>query len=299
VSQPTHVAFADESQYNTGRYRAVALVSVPYALSSGARDALQEILRTSGMYEFKWSRLSGARDRFAALKLVEYAVARALDRTLRIDVVSWDIEDCRHDVPGRDDIANLQRMYYHLFKNVLHRRWPPAGTWRLHPDEQTALNWDDSVRFLEKAGSHVEVEECPLFPNEPLRVGLRRAFNIDDITTCKSHEEPLIQLADLFAGLSTFSRTAYARYAEWKEKKDPQRDLFATEPETPARFSRADEERNTVMEHLNTTCKCHKLGVSLKSSCGLRTFDPCMPLNFWHYTPQHDRDRAPQKRRKT
>jgi hypothetical protein len=56
-----------------------------------------------------------------------------------------------------------------------------------------------------------------------------------------------------------------------------------------------DKARLPVILHLNRRSKSHRLGVSLSTHGYLRTPNPANPLNFWHYTPQHDEDRAPTR----
>ncbi|OYW04890.1 MAG: hypothetical protein B7X11_02445, partial [Acidobacteria bacterium 37-65-4] len=133
-TNPSHVGFSDESQHNQGRFRSVALLSMALSDARSWHTALRGLLDESGVAEFKWSRLGGARERFAANKLLNFAVHEARHRRLRADVLIWDTEDGRHKVEGRDDQANLQRMYFHLHVNVLHRRWGHESTWKLHPD---------------------------------------------------------------------------------------------------------------------------------------------------------------------
>ncbi len=170
----------------------------------GVKDELQQLLKESDVSEFKWERLSSARERFAALKLVEFAIGKASTDSLRIDVLTWDAEDSRHKVRRRDDVANLERMYYHLFKYVLRERWPDGSIWELRPDENTALKWNSVQDFLEYASSKTEMRR-DLFTKGKFILRLKKEFRIEKITPSKSHKEPLIQLADLFAGLSVYS----------------------------------------------------------------------------------------------
>jgi len=120
----SHVGFSDESYWNIGRYRSLGLVTTSVDLHASLENELLCLLEKSEVREFKWKKLDGAKERFAAIKMCEFAIENALARKLRVDVLIWDIQDSRHNVPGRDDIANLQRMYYHLFRNVLRARWP-------------------------------------------------------------------------------------------------------------------------------------------------------------------------------
>jgi hypothetical protein len=257
-------------------------------------NELLRLLEESGVSEFKWNELDGARERFAAIKMCEFAIENALARKLRVDVLIWDIQDSRHNVPGRDDIANLQRMYYHLFRNVLRARWPDDAIWRLHPDEHTALDWETVKDCLEAKSTSIQ-EDCTLFPVVGLKVRLCREFGIEEIQTVSSGEHPLLQLADLFAGLAAFSHEKFDEYRMWLATTSPQMFLL-DEARASIDPSRASQERFEVLKRFDEMCKEKKLGVSLKTTRGLWTPDPKNPINFWLYGPQHPEDKAPQKR---
>jgi len=278
----THVGFADESYWNIGRYRSLGLVTASVELVDRLQGDLKRLLHESGVAEFKWKKLDGAKERFAAIKICEFAIENALARKLRVDVLIWDIQDSRHNVPGRDDIANLQRMYYHLFRNVLRARWPNDAVWRLHPDEHTALDWETMRDCLENASVTVE------------RFSLRREFGIEEIRPIPSDQHPLLQLADLFAGLAAFSHERFDEYQKWLHTASPQ-PILVNEAKARADLSRASQERFEVLKRFDETCNQKKLGVSLMNKRGLWTPDPQRPINFWCYEPQHPEDKAPQK----
>src|SRR5690242_3567358 len=96
----THIAFADETHHNVGRYRGVALISMPYDLAALASHDVRHLLTQSDVSEFKWSKLRTAKTRFAAMKLLDYVIAHAITGDLRVDVLTWDTEDFRHKVIG-------------------------------------------------------------------------------------------------------------------------------------------------------------------------------------------------------
>lgn len=283
----THIAFADETNYNRGTFPGIALVSTTKTAVSQIRHDISHILKNSGVGEFKWSRLHSAKRKFAATQLIDYAIKQALTSHLRIDILTWDVRDSRHRVPKPDRIANLQRMYYHLFRNVLRARWPDEAIWHLCPDEHTAIRWQELHGFLEQ-NSHSK--NARLYtPSQHLQ----KEFHIFKITQCQSDQEPLIQLADFFAGIGSYSRANYHKLCAWKEQTPNQQlDLF---PTSPVRFSHADKVRCAVITELNGRCKKHRLGVSLNTHHGLRTLNPHYPINFWWYTPQHKADRAPSR----
>src|SRR6185436_12586724 len=135
----SHLAFSDETRFNVGRYRGIALVTVARGPQASISGEVGEILLEAGVGELKWQKLRTARDRFAALSVMDCAMRHVQAGDLRIDTLLWDIEDTRHKVARRDDQQNLHRMYYHLFKNVLALRWPEGATWRLLPDEHASM----------------------------------------------------------------------------------------------------------------------------------------------------------------
>lgn len=287
----THVGFSDESNWNTGRFRSLGLVTAPL----DHLEDLERKARASSVAELKWSRLTGARERSAALSMCDLAVQAACEGKLRVDVLVWDIQDERHDVRGRDDVANLQRMYYHLFRNVLRARWPDDAVWRLHPDEHTAMNWQAVEDCLQSVAQQYAVDRS-LFTGGKFRVRLRREFGIEEIRPVSSGRHPLLQLADLFAGMAVFSRNKFPQYRTWlsEREREGQSDLFADDGRQ-VEASRSMRARFEVLRHFDSLCKKHKLGVSLKSRQGLWTPKPENPLNFWLYEAQHPLDKAPRR----
>ncbi|MBC7265255.1 MAG: DUF3800 domain-containing protein [Chloroflexi bacterium] len=290
TSSITHVAYSDESYQTASRYRSVAVITLNATDESAITLTFGEILRKSGISEFKWEKLRQARERFAALKMLDKTMELAIEGRLRADVLIWDTHDSRHQIPGRDDVANLQRMYYHLLKNVLQRRWPAESIWKLHPDENTAMDWMTVQDFLDAAGLEFRIDSN-LFEGG-FRLRLERDFSVLQIVEVCSAKTPLSQLADLFAGLGAFSHSAYDRYESWLHSQSGQMSLFGHEP---CKVSNREQERFTVIKHLDEQCKKHKLGVGLRSSRGFRTYNPAHPINFWLYEPQHPVDKAPTR----
>ncbi|MCB0035177.1 MAG: DUF3800 domain-containing protein [Anaerolineales bacterium] len=282
----THVAYADESNYNAkqGTYPAIALISLPLSEAQRIKTDLNALLQDSEVNEFKWKKMGSAKYRFAAEKMIRYMIEEAQRETLRIDVLTWDLTDERHDIPQLDKIANLQRMYYQLFKHIMKVRWPNDCCWHLFPDQQTALDWNEVHYYLGTVSTTLKIESTL---DTPLRLALQNDFFIENITEQDSSQELLVQVADLFAGMGSYSRTSYDAYEAWINPMP----LFGSQRE----MSNADQERCKVIEVFDNLCKKHRLGVSLKSNRGLMTYDPNNPINFWWYVPQHAEDKAPSK----
>lgn len=290
----THVGFADESNWNTGRFRSLGLVTTPIQKLGALNEQLKELIQQSGITEFKWRYLTGARERLVAQKLCKFVVEQGCEGILRVDVLIWDTRDRRHAVKGRDDIANLQRMYYHLFRNVLKLRWPDNPIWRLHPDEHTNIDWITIQNFLEVTSKRREFN-FSLYSDAFLRP--KQDFDILDIQPVNSREHPLLQVADLFAGIAVFSHDKFDEYQQWLRNKSNQLALPELELQNSADLSsRSTRERFEVLYQLVELCKAQSLQLSLKSHRGLRTMNPKRPINFWLYEPQHPRDKAPTRK---
>jgi hypothetical protein len=291
VDDLTHIAYSDESYSTASRYRSIAAVTLEISRDHEISHLIRDLLRESNVSEFKWAKLKQARYRFAALKMIDQVLEFSIQSWVRVDVLIWDTHDSRHNIPGRDDVANLQRMYYHLLKNVLQCRWPTGSTWKLCPDENSALDWMTVQDFLDAAGLGFRVGGDLLDGGE-FRLRLARDFGIQQICEMNSAETPLCQLADLFAGLGAYSHLAYEKYENWLRTQSGQL-AFGFGLGDEVKLSNSDCERCKVIQHLDEQCKQHKLYVSLKSSGGFKTYDPTSPINFWFYEPQHPDDQAP------
>src|SRR5690606_23652411 len=100
----------DEASWNAGRYRSICLVTGERHRAIALHGELLDCLEESNVSEFKWKKLSSAKHRYAAVKMIDLATDACCSNKMRIDVVIWDTHDVRHNVFGRDDTANLFRM---------------------------------------------------------------------------------------------------------------------------------------------------------------------------------------------
>lgn len=303
--QITHVGFSDESNWNKGRFRSIGLVTCHVDASFSLGKQLHGLLTESGISGLRWSELDGAKKRFAACKICKFIVDNACHNSLRhihpsqitfdegirnsclrVDVLIWDTNDSRHDILGRDDVGNLQRMYYHLFRNVMRNRWPKSGVWRFYPDKNTAIRWDTIQACLESKSYEFKDKSI----DGSFSIQLRREFNIEEIQPITETDPVLISVADLFAGMAVYSRERFKNFESWVTKNQT---TLSVEENNRPKISRRDEERFQVLNYFNSICKKSNLGVSLKRGKGLWTPNPENPINFWLYEPQHPNDKAP------
>lgn len=285
------ISFSDESSYLDGRYRSISVVSIYKNEKEVINSSFRQVLVDSEVKEFKWNFLGSARNRFAAINLIDKTLEFLFQKKIRVDTIIWDTEDSRHDVKRRDDIANLQRMYFHLFSFVMGKNRDYCN-WELRPDENSALDWRSLGECLRAISYSTQVTAIKPQDNQ-FALSLHRDFWIQEIVEVSSKSEPVCQVADLFAGMSAFSYNKFFEYEAWVSSKSEQLSLpFVSVPRLPT-FSQRDKERFIVIEDFYGKCKRRRLGISLKSNHGLRTFSPESIMNFWLYEPQHKNDKAP------
>jgi len=282
-----YCAFTDESNFTQGRFRSIAVVTHPSEYCGIVQPELKAILGSSGLLEFKWENLRNAKYRFCAEKILDYVFRGLRDYSLRIDVLIWDLQDSRHRIHKRDDLANFERMFYHLLRNALKRR-EFGAEWRVFPDENLAIDWETVHACLSQAGRWRDLVENTLFGDFISDAH----FHILEFKEANSKTTHQCQVADLFAGMAAFSKSHYDGFATWRRQYEQQCALFAEEE---VAFSKAENARYEIIHHFSCHCKNRGLGVSIDSKCCLYTFNPKNPINFWHYEPQHDLDKAPTR----
>jgi hypothetical protein len=279
--------FSDESHIDAQRYQSICSISLPSAAVADIEAHATALLTESNVTEFKWKKLASAKYRFAAEKLLTQMIDCWLDYGLRADTVVWDTHDERHAVIGRDDTANLGRMYFHLLKTVMRKRLH-GSSWEIYPDEHVAIDWITLQDCLGSVGQWTRVFHLPLF-------GLSleaESFTIEAFEERHSDETPLCQLADLLAGMAVYSINAYPLYRQWVESQNPQMDMFSALRQ-PEGIAQSDQQRLPCLHGFSEHCKAHKLGVSINGKGRLWTPRSVNPIGFWLYESQHPDDTAP------
>jgi hypothetical protein len=257
------------------------------------RRELINVLNDKRLKEIKFEEVRGHRPKIeAASSFYNLAIDYGAKRKIRIDVLTWDLQDSRHTVVRRDDIANLHRMYYKVLTN-LSLRWR-INEWKLIPDENSAIDWREIRDFLNKTRfNRPKPELLRLFESSEEY----KFFIFHSVVPRCSHKEPLIQLADLFAGIASFSRDKGSSFIRWLDSEESKHQLvlFDREEDVPEDLSKGDLVRFHLMKAFRENCIRNKLGVSISTKCYLHTFKPENPINFWNYEPQHEMDKAPIK----
>jgi hypothetical protein len=284
----SHIAFLDESNWNSGDYRSVSMVSMSYASYTELIDTFSRISSRKHR-EMKWRNID-----IATGKLVLDFVFDNL-ANIRIDVLTWHMQDSRHkDVRRRDDEQNLQRMFYRLIRTVLHNRWTGADSWKLYMDQQDCISCNAIKHFLEYNSWTIG---DGFLSTAPKSLSFMQKYSIRDIKPVKSHDHPFVQLADFFAGIVPYSYLNYYKIMQAQEQSDCLSLIGVEEVDLPV--SNSDLERIPLVWEIYNRSKKRKQGVSFPNSNGLNTPGPGSNLNFWLYKPQHEQDKAPTKGIKT
>ena len=175
--------------------------------------------------------------------------------------------DARHAVMRRDDVANLHRMYYWLLSTTLSRPGLTGATWVLRPTENGLMHWE-SVH-------HVSTTPVAgLSTSSVFSGGVHVASTPSSNRADALFTAPLIQIADLMAGLSAFTHEFLGVYESWCRCETDKTQLSFALPDDNLEAtdsSRTIRERCHVLQHLNQRCKLRKMGVSWATHRGLTT----------------------------
>ena len=287
-------AYSDESGIWDRRFQSIAVVSGKAEVLEELREELQQELDHRQIREVKFSEIAGynspvsdAARRFMRIAVKDFAV----NRKTRIDVLTWDTADSRHAVARRDDFANLGRMYYHLLLHVA-RQWNRIH-WDLYPDINPKVDWEATARYLNATSLY----RPSLQQLELLELPARERLRFDRIQQVDSAGEPLVQLADLLAGLARYSCEEGRQCVQWLDSQVSRRQLRFKDLCATNRLRDSHTRRKLCLYQLignvYILCGQHKLHVSLREKGCLWTRICTKPVNFWHYEPQSIHDRAP------
>ena len=289
---PTHLGYSDESSWNSARYRSLALVTGQAEVMAEIESSVSTSLDASNVRELAWKSLSSAKHRFAAIKVCDEIATAANRQRLRVDVLIWDTHDSRHDVRGRDDSENLARMYYHLMSNAINLRWNAAGFWLVNADERNDMDWQTLEDCLHGRTKREKTAQQQWFPDlSPVRTA-----RLPRVVQVSSSDQPLVQVADLFAGLATFSWNQSTDHRSWKqvgqEIQAGQQNMFSSLG--TGTVSNSAMFKHEVLDHV-TGLRLSGVAMKAHDGEGLRTYGPKNAINFWSYEPRHASDKAPRK----
>ncbi len=277
-----HVAFSDESNWNRGRYRSIAIVTADVNVARSLHKELSLAFDRS----FSFKKCDSSRFFDNALKILDILFKYL--GNLRIDVLVWDACDSRHSFQGHDVIENMHYMTRQLYKNTL-SRWSHETEWFLYPDQTTFMNWDKIVYKLHAPWHSID-KEFDLLKTKP--ENKYKICKVED--DCSDEVFCILQIADLFAGLARYSYEQYDNFNKWLKDQEGAQDLFDDNAYT---LSNAMKYRYPILQKLLKESRSRKLGISFNKNKGLSTPNPSNPINFWFYHSQGDYDKVAIKKK--
>lgn len=282
-----YVVYLDESRVTNSRYSSIAAVSLPVSSWEIVVGDLGKFIESAAISDLKWEKVRNRKYKDAAIAIFEKVTNKYIPLGMRIDTICWDNQDSRHAVAGRDDLKNFERMFYHLLCSLMKKR-ESGSVWGVYPDQLSGIDWSTAEKCINAAGRKISMQQQLGLDEE-----LPSRFQIRRFTEANSIEKPITQIADLFAGMASFSVLQYEKYSAWVQDNHPTGDLFS-DPEQHS-FSNSERNKFQAMEEFRSHCIENKLGVSLVSSRGFNTANPKNYVNFWRYQPQTIQDKAPTK----
>jgi hypothetical protein len=276
-------AYSDESGTNPDdKYTSISVVSGEDEALNGLRDRLGETLRDKNVGEVKFSEITrwGWPVTEAGVDFLECVVNDfAMYNRVRIDTITVDngcVSGGGYDSGSGPDLEGT----YCLVLPSVGRRW---GCTKLgfYPDEHPGVNWSGVASRLNMTGMLTAEGNREAFvdgTDEDAQFALSKLEELD------SAGEPLIQLADEFAGIAHFLHEDNGGWAEWLARGDGRQGiLMPSTARDEGNIKSSTECRYRLIGRLYHLCRRHGLYVSLGSGKHLRTWRPQSPINFWDY----------------
>lgn len=286
-----HYLFSDESGYvGESRHGSIAVIAGSRTTTKKMNDIIKESL--GGKSEIKFSGISSRKDQEIAKHIINKSLELTKINKLKINVIIWDKHDSRHSIANRCDLSNLIIMYYRVLRHSL-KHWSEGIDWAFYPDQQTSVKWSDLINILSKKPiSDTDISSQIMFDffNKSIYPNIRITRELD------SKEFPIVQLADLFAGIARTSREDSLLYQQWIQQEDLKLSpsLFPVQ-EAENLVSKSKKTKFEIVRHFHDQTKRYNLGINYSENKYLKSHNPNSNLNFWHYTPQGAYDKAPTK----
>lgn len=287
MKEKGHYIFSDESGWNKDeRFGSLANISGTYQNTKDLNDELKYILNHYKRNEIKFHGIKGFEHQNLAIDFFKKGFEFLKQNKIKVHLLVWDKHDKRHNVKGRSEIENLKRMYFHNLK-ILKNHWKIDTLWSFFPDEFNKIDWqNDVIKFF---------NNLRLLKNDPSQLKLfseLKDFRIkyNNVKELQSNYYPIIQLADLLAGVVRTSRKESDKFNLWLNQNQEQLSLFDKIEENVSK--NMIPKYNTMLEFKNLAKK-NSMGINFSKNKYFNTYNSKSNIFIWHYEPQSDKDKAP------
>lgn len=287
----THLAFSDESSHTTSdRFGSIAILSFKASIRQELESALIPLINKLPN-EYKWEKFKRKKYYDISVEIFDELFNQAVNGNMRIDTIIWNSEDTRYYRNNTNYDSKLRVLYYLRLRDIFSNRWAANTNWEIHLDNQQQVDCDQLEGFLKHYSGNTLKEtifgkEYDIW--ELLQTPVK--FQIGIIDQVDSKQEPLIQVADIYAGMSAYSHNKSDELIEWLKFDGLQH------PDTHGNFQfvlglPGIEKRNykgrelwrfRFIKYVQEKCKTKKFQVSINAKRGLHTFDPNSPINFFY-----------------
>jgi hypothetical protein len=286
---PTHFAFSDESSYTTAdSYGAISILNFKAEIKSQLEDEVFPLIyNLPNEYKWKHFRNKIYFDTSKAIFDILFKYA-GLD-SLRIDTIIWETNDPRYLRNQTNYGEKLSILYYLQLRDIFAKMWGQNANWIVYTDQQNQINWDELKDYLSYYS--MRKYESTLLGQQHDLLWLREnnlKFSIINLSPVESCNQPLVCIADIFAGMAAYSHNKSHKIMEWLqydanqfyEQRTGQISLpFLERTNLPTH----EIWRNKYIKYILDKCGKRKYYVSIRSKKGLHTFRKKMPFNF-HYS---------------
>jgi len=288
-----YLIFSDESGYDgDNQFGCLAKISGSRENTKALNQELKIILQKHRKEEFKFKEIKNGRTIQIAKDFINVTIEFLKSSKIKLHILVWDKKDSRHQVYNRCDIENLKRMYFHHLK-AIKKHWRIDTNWEFYPDEFSAINWaEDVVKYLENTTIKPvkSKDQIELFESFS---GIKIKYQ--KVKELSSKDYPIIQLADLYAGLIRTARAESETFFEWYQKKKFELQPSFFDYEQNLQPSNTLSLKFEVMYHFKKRADDFRLGVNLSKLKYFSSLNSKSNINIWHYEPQGDYDKAPTK----
>jgi hypothetical protein len=286
----THLAYTDESSYTTSdRFGAIAVISLDASIKQEFINVILPLINQLPN-EYKWTNFKNKLYFDISIQMFDELFNQAVKGDIRVDTIIWDSEDTRYYRNNTNYDSKLRVLYYLRLRDTLSKRWNVDTNWCILVDNQNQIDSVELEGYLKHYSGNT-LEET-IFGREHDMKELMQApikFHIGSIRQVDSKKEELVQIADIFAGMSAYSHNASNKLLEWLKTDGLQH------PDSQGRFQYAlglpgikksqlsgrELWRFRFIKYVQEKCKTKKYQVSINAKQGLHTFDPKSPVNFF------------------
>ena len=287
MEEKGHYIFSDESGWNKDqRFGSLAKISGSYQNTKELNYELQSVLEKYQKNEIKFHNIKGENYYNIATEFFTKGFEFLKKNKIKVHILVWDKHDKRHNVLGRSDVENLKRMYFHNLK-VVKKHWGIDTKWSFFPDEFNQINWEeDVIKYF---------NNLQLLNHDPSQLNLFNEvrdirIKYNNVKELQSVFYPIIQLADLFAGVIRTSRNESDKFYTWYSKSKDQYSLFDDEE---VDISKNMLPKYKTMKQFKLIADKNSMGVSINKLKYFKTFNNKNNIFIWHYEPQSELDKAP------